>query len=47
MRGCLLTSIHPLPVGVALGKCVEYGYGFAADIAKRVGAKQAKQTVSV
>lgn len=23
--------------GVALGKCVEYGYDFAADIAKRVG----------
>jgi oxygen-dependent protoporphyrinogen oxidase len=34
--------------GVALGKCVEYGYDFAADIAKRVSATPAaKQAVSV
>jgi len=33
--------------GVALGKCVEHGYEFASDIAKRVGSKSgAKQAVS-
>lgn len=27
--------------GVALGKCVEFGYDFAADIAKQLQAQQA------
>jgi oxygen-dependent protoporphyrinogen oxidase len=30
--------------GVALGKCVEYGYEMAEDIAKRATAKQAVRT---
>ena len=45
----LIVSIihYNISPGVALGKCVEYGYEFAADIAKRVGTpSSAKQSVS-
>lgn len=40
---CLLHHTHlPFCTGVALGKCVEYGYEFASDIAKRVATSGSK-----
>ena len=42
-----IDCLYNIISGVALGKCVEYGYEFAADIAKRVGTpSSAKQPVS-